>query len=282
MKRTITFILLGLLGMCLLSAQEVSEKKAQRKQRREARKALRLEKKETRQQENRLLIVGAGGSLNYLVDTRMAQNHYQGLGGSLVVENQHEKPRGLYDIRMAGFQLNSLSAAHEQSGVSNFRYDFRFSYLRNVDTLGAHWRWRLGGAADFTYNGRTHPSLSNDAYAHDLIGSLGMATTLDRRFRFLKRDWQVEARADLPLIAYVNRWPGYSLSGSGESQQSVKPIGAFNRFHSRFSIFKPFHKYTPNGFRISYHWDFYAFNDSEIHRVRVANQGLSAALIIHL
>lgn len=259
-----------------------AERKAQRQQKRIERKEKKRLKKDTRQQENRMLILGAGGSANYTVDTRMAQNHYEGSGAYMSVGLLHEKPKGLYNIKYAGFTYNSLTNAAERASVNNIRYDFSFAYMRNMNFSNDNWRWRLGGAIDAIYNNRLNVNLSNDAVGHDGIVSLGLASSLDRNLHFFKRDWRFRAEAGLPLFAYINRLPEYSLSGWGGTSNAWKPIGSFNRLRTGISLFKPFHKYTPNGFQISYHWDFYGFNDSDIHRVRVGNHQLGVAMLIRL
>lgn len=277
----IALTLLLLFSASLLIAQE-PEKKVEKKQRQTERKEKKRETKDVRQQENRFIVAGMGLSANYSIDTRMAQNHYDGIGAYAIIAYQHEKPKGFYDFKIGSLTYNNLTNAAERAVIDNFRYDLHFAYLRNMKTAGDKWQWRLGGIADFTYNGRLNFNLANDGFAHDLIGSLGLATSLDRGFRFIKRDWNFRAKASLPLVAYINRLPEYSLSGWGGTSSAIKPIGGFNRLHTGFAVFKPFHKHTQNGFQISYDWDFYGFNDSDIHRVRVGNHQLGLAMMIKI
>ncbi len=280
MKKTALTLFL-LLAVMAMMAQK-AEKKAEKKQKRVERRERHLEKKDRHQQENRFLLVDLGASSNYTVDTRMAQNHYQGGGAYASLAYQHEKPKGFYDIQLGSFTYNSLNAAHEGASLDNFRYDSRIAYLRNTSALGEKWLFRLGGSLDFTYNARINYNLGNDALGHDGILSLGLASSLSRELHFFKRDWQFRADARLPLFAYLNRMPEYSLSGWGGTSSTFKPIGAYNRLNTGFSLFKPFHKHTPNGFQLSYNWDFYSFQDSDIHRVRVGNHQLGLAMLIRL
>lgn len=273
--------LLLLFAASMLVAQK-PERKAEKKQKRTERKERKLEKKDIRQQEGRFLVLGMGGSANYTVDTRMAQNHYDGMGAYALLAYQHEKPKGFYDFKIGSFTYNSLNNAAERASMDNLRYDLQFSYLRNMKTSGTKWQWRLGGSADFTYNGRINFNLGNDAFGHDGIASLGIASSLSRDLRLIKRDWHFRAKASLPLFTYINRLPEYSLSGWGGTSSAFKPIGGFNRVSTGFSLFKPFHKHTDNGFQLSYNWDFYGFNDSEIHRVRVGNHQLGLAMLIKI
>lgn len=280
MKQTALTLLLIFASTFLLAQK--AEKKAEKQQKRAEKTEKRIEKKEIRQQGNRYFRLGGGASNNYTVDTRMAQNHYQGFGAYAFLGYQTERKKGFYDMQLGGLTYHSLSAAHGESSMDNFRYDFRFRYLRNVSQIGDNWHFRLGGTADFTYNSRLHFTLSNDGFAHDMIGSLGIATSLSRDLHFFKRDWTFRAEAGLPLFAYVNRLPEYSLSGWGGTSHAVKPIGLYNRLNTSFSLFKPFHKHTDNGFLLSYSWDFYGFNDSDIHQVRTGTQQVGLAILMKI
>jgi hypothetical protein len=279
--KQVALTLILLFSASLLLAQK-PEKKAAKKQKRTERKEKRLTKKDIAQQENRFLVIGGGGSANYSIDTRSAQNHYEGFGAYANVGYQHEKPKGFYSVNIGSLTYNDLTTASGRGNVDNFRYDFSFAYLRNMDFLNEKWTWRLGASADAIYNNRLNLNLGNDAVGHEGIASLGLATSLGRDFRLIKRDWSFRAEARLPLLAYINRLPEYSLSGWGGTSHAIKPIGAFNRLHTGFTVFKPFHKHTQNGFQVSYHWDFYGFNDSDIHRVRVGNHHLGLAMLIKL
>jgi len=280
MRKTALLFVMLLLGSLLLAQQ--TDKKAEKAQKKTAKKEKRLDKKDTRQQEARFLSIGMGASSNYTVDTRMAQNHYQGEGAYASIQFSHQKPKGYYEVNAGTFTYNFLSTASDAASVDNLRYDYHMAYYRNVSTLGEKWLWQVGGSTDFIYNNRLNLNLGNDGYAHDIIGSLSMVSALSRDFRFLKRDWHFRTHAHLPVVSYVNRLPEYSLSGWGSSVGAIKPIGWFNRLRTGFSIFKPFHKHTPNGFRFSYNWDFYAFDDSDIHKVRVGNHQLGLAMLIKL
>lgn len=253
-------------------------KKELKEEKRVVKKAKRLTK---RLQKERFVGLEVGGLYNQSQDTRMESSVFDGFGGRVQFIYQSKTPKGLHDVDIAAGQLAFLSPPHEESQIQNWRGDINYYYLRDMKSLAQDKvLWRLGGAFNGTYNFRWNTRLSNSGVNWDGLGSLGVASQWSGGLNIL-REGAWDYRFTLPLASYVNRLPSYSLSSDG-MDHSFAPIGKLTRLISEIGISQQLGRNSPNRMRLSYTWDFYALNESEIHDVRIANHQLLFVLLIKL
>lgn len=231
----------------------------------------------------RYLLFDYGLGYNHSLDTRMSLSPYKGPGARIGFGMQAEKPHRRTEYQYASGRVDRILPAHLESLVWNSRYDGAFSYLRKVKPLAPRkWdRW-LGGSLLLSYNFRYAPRLSNSAVHWDGVAAIGPTAALRTPLRFFRADWLLDGRLSLPLLAYVNRLPAYALSGWGGTANYVAPIGRYTRLSTFVALSKRLGKLSPNRWQLSYAWDFYAFNESDIHRLRIANHSLTYTLWVKL
>ena len=282
--RKLSFSLI-LMGFCLLlfprlgQAQDDKRTKQELKQeKRQLKKARRLTR---RLQKERYIGFEVGGLYNQSQDTRMESSVFDGIGGRIQLVYSSQTPKGLHEVDMAAGQFAFLSPPHDESTIQNWRGDLNYHYLRNIKSLAQDKiMWRLGGAFVGTFNFRWNTRLSNSGVTWDGLGSLGIASHWSGKLNIL-REGAWDYRFTLPLASYVNRLPTYSLSSDG-LDNSFAPIGKLTRVLSEVGISQKLGRNSPNRMRLSYTWDFYSLNESEIHDVRIANHQLLFVLLIKL
>ncbi|MDX1905776.1 MAG: hypothetical protein SF053_01990 [Bacteroidia bacterium] len=233
-----------------------------------------------RAQRTHYLSLDAGTTYGQTLDARMAANRYFGAGLQLAIGGETQSPRGLKQTRYLDTRFLVLVPSHVSSMTFNTFNESYGTYFRNVRTLGA-WTLRAGGGWSVLANARINPSLGNSAFNTDAAVSAVAAGNLNRAVRLpLLGTWDLAYTLRLPLVSYLNRLPAYGLSGLGGTSSFVVPVGVFTRVNSSISLTRPISKGNPNLHRFAYAWDFYAFNDNEIHPLRVANHTLTYTLLI--
>ena len=263
----------------LSHAQDVKRSKKELKQ---EKKQLKKAKRLTRRfQKVRYFAVETGLTYSQSQDTRSESSIFDGIGGRLNLIYSSQTPKGLHEVDLAGGQFAFLSPPHDESQIQNWRADINYHYLRNFRSLAQDKiMWRIGGAFTGVYNFRWNTRLSNSGVAWDGLASLGLASHWSGK---LKIPWEGawDYRLTLPLASYVNRLPTYSLSSDG-MDHSFAPIGKLTRILSEIGISQNLGRNTPNRIRLSYTWDFYSLNESEIHDLHVANHQLLVAFLVKL
>ena len=274
-----------LLGISLLlsplegySQEDRRSKKELKKEKRVIKKAKRLT---NRLQKERYFGLEIGGLYNQSQDTRMESSIFDGFGGRIQAVYQSKTSKGLHDVDLAAGQLAFLSPPHDESSIQNWRGDINYYYLRDIKRIANDKvLWRFGGAFNGTFNFRWNTRLSNSGVNWDGLGSLGVASQWSGSLPLL-REGAWEYSIALPLASYVNRLPSYSLSSDG-MDHSFAPIGKLTRVISEIGISQQLGRNSPNRMRLSYNWDFYALNESEIHDLRIANHQLLFVLLLKL
>ncbi|MEM6633371.1 MAG: hypothetical protein AAF694_27105 [Bacteroidota bacterium] len=279
------YVKIFLSGIFLLSlgsygyGQEVKRSKKELKQeKRQLKKARKLTR---RFQKVRFFGVETGGIYSQVQDTRMQSSVFDGIGGKLNLTYISETPKGLHEVDLAGGQFAFLSPEHDESQIQNWRADINYHYLRDFRRLANDKiLWRLGGAFTGLYNFRWNTRLSNSGITWDGLASLGVASHWSGKLK-IPREGAWDYRITLPLATYVNRLPTYSLSSDG-MDHSFAPIGTFTRILSEVGISQNIGRNSPNRVRLSYTWDFYSLNESEIHDVRVATHQVLFVFLVKL
>lgn len=248
-----------------------SEELSPRQQRKAERKARRLEQRFLK---DRYIVSEYGLMFNQTQDTRMEQSIFRGPGAHLHLGYYSQTSKGLHDYDIGAGQFSYLFADHEGSEVLATRVDANYTYLHRLRAReGSSWGWQLGGAANLIWHFRYNETLVNSASNWDGIGALAVASEWSRNIRWGQRPTWIHYRAMLPLAAYVLRTPEFGLSFT-QNQQYFAPIGKFTRLYSEIGITRSLGRQSDNLIRLVYAWDFYALNDSDIHKVRVANHNL--------
>ncbi len=267
-------ILSTIVGLSMLSAQDRDEKKLRRAERKAERVERRLAK-------DRYLVFEYGFLYAKMRDTKMEQSTFDGPGARIHIGYLSRTEKGVHDFDMAGGQFGWLSASHGESNLINGRGDINYTYLRNInDSEGKRVLWRVGGAFTGVYNFKYVEELVNSSVNWEGVASIGPSSEWEGEVGFLKGGiWQY--RITVPLVSYVNRFPEFGLL-SGEMKHVFAPIGKFSRVLSEIGISKTMGRESDNLIRLSYTWDYYAFNESDFFEVRNATHQVLFSIYIKL
>ncbi|MEL6653063.1 MAG: hypothetical protein AAFQ87_19845, partial [Bacteroidota bacterium] len=161
-----------------------------------------------------------------------------------------------------------------------------YRHLRRIKQLGAQQDWNLylGGEIDTRANVKLNENLGNSAASWEgtSVLALSVGTQKDVNIPFTKFTLPFDAQLAIPLFAYVYRGPEYSLSGLDDQLHAFTSLWGLPRAKTEIGMTIPFSKRNPNCLRVAYRWDFYAFNDNEIHPLRMAQHGLALELLVNL
>jgi hypothetical protein len=191
-----------------------------------------------------------------------------------------KRPQELESLVVAfrGFYLTANSGSQIWGAGGEIDYQ----YLRKLNwTRSPAWRWYLGGAAQGFINGRYHPSLGNSSFHMEWVGALALAgrSEIDLTLPLIKR-CTLGASLTLPLISYVGRLPVYALPGFESPSHALALLGNFTRVRTAIDLTRSLAQGNLNRIRISYHWDFYAYRDNSVHRLRYAVHGLTVTTLL--
>ncbi|MEM6347948.1 MAG: hypothetical protein AAF927_28925 [Bacteroidota bacterium] len=279
-KITLTILFFLILGIpILLQAQENPFPK-------EARKTARKEAKaKQKASQTYYLVMGLNARYGLSQDFRMSRSTYSGVGIGGILSYRMRSPKIWEEVLM-----DLSSATHYTSselGVLDNTYggiDYR--HLRHIKDLGAKedWHLYLGGSIDTRANVKVNEALGNSGAHWEGISTLNLAGGLQKDFELplIKKPVSMDYQLAIPLFAYVYRGPAYSLSALDDQNHVFTSIWGLPRVNSELGLTFPFAKNNPNRLRVAYRWDFYGFNDNEIHPVRSAQHGLSLELLINL
>lgn len=227
---------------------------------------------------------GAGFGYQTLRDDAMSPLLYNGLQIGSYAGAEWRRNKGVWQLDGL-FWLGETNAERSGWYTDNYTYAANLSYLRYLNALdAAKWQFSLGGALTSWGSFREHISLVNSDFFYDVFVSLGPSGSVDKQFRFLKRNWQISWQLTIPVLSYGLR-PNYSGLNEEppneegiESELKYAEFGSFNvltNVKSKLELGYP----LQNGNRIGllYYWDFYQSN-VEPHSVKQAMQSLQLNL----
>ncbi len=224
---------------------------------------------------------GAGFGLQTYRDDAMSPLLYDGVQIGTYAGAEWRKQKGIFQIDGL-FWLGEASAEQSGATTDNYTFGVNGSYLRHLNTV--NWRFSVGGAISTWGSFREHASLINSDYFYDVFFSVGPSGAVEKAFRFLKRDWQINWQLSVPVLTYGLR-PNYSgleeappNDNSFDAELEAAKVGTFNvltNVKSRLELAYP----LQNGNRIGllYYWDFYQSN-IEPHSVKQAMQSVQLNL----
>lgn len=273
MNKSIFFLLVLFTLSSTLQAQKRllpgdPDKKALRKEKREAKKAA----------TDTYMMSGISANWFTILDTRATSNVYGAPGGGFFATDIKRRPGVLQYFDNANLQYGFMTSFAEGSSGHIGRYTGGYSHLRQLKN-DSKWDTYLGGGIYAQYTGRFLPTLSNSLYHHDLTAALRIRGEVEREFRLRKKNIILQYRLQVPLVAYVNRWPEFGLSLRGPAQY-VAPIGVWNQVISEVALEGWLSDRNDNRWRLSYQWDWYAFRE-DIHRINIASHAVSFSYLIH-
>lgn len=241
-----------------------------------------LSRKERRQRETiRYSLTQTGLVYARVYDQRMSQRSYRGIGIQVLTGNVQRRPQSYEEIS-SDFRIWAMEAPISRVRLYGGTAGFDYRYLRKMAwTRWPRWRWYVGGAMRGFYNMRYNTLLGNSSFHMEWVGALavsGRAET-DVTLPWLG-DCTIGGTASLPLLSYVGRLPSYALPGFESPSHAVAPVGDFTWVSTCIDLTRPLNNGNPNILRISYYWDFYAYRDNPIHRLRYAAHALGITVVI--
>ncbi|MEL7531749.1 MAG: hypothetical protein AAFN10_10595 [Bacteroidota bacterium] len=279
-KFTLAILLFLLLGLpAILFAQDTLSTRSVRKA---VRKAAVAEQKAT---QSYYLVMGINARYGLTQDFRMSRLTYQGLGLGGIVSYRMRSPKIWEEILVDASFANQTTST-ELGSLENVYGGIDYRHLRHIKALGAKQDWHLylGGSIDTRANVKVNTDLGNSGAHWEGISTLNLAAGLQKDFELplIKTPVSMDYQLAIPLFAYVYRGPAYSLSGLDDQNHVFTSIWGLPRVNSELGLTFPFSQNNPNRLRIAYRWDFYGFNDNEIHPVRSAQHGLALELLVNL
>lgn len=275
-QRILWLLLLGL--PILLQAQESSSRSVHKEARQEARAI-------QKDSQTKYLAMGLNGRYGLSQDFRMSQLTYSGFGVGVILAYRMRSPK-VWEEFVIDPSVSFQSASNEQSSLINPYGGLSYRYLRHLTDLGSEQDWHLylGGEVEALANARINNRIGNSAFHWEGIGALNLAAAIQKEVKLplIKTPVSMDYQLMLPVFAYINRGPAYSLSGLDPQNHIFTSINGLSRVNSELGLTFPFSKNNPNKLRIAYRWDFYGFNDNEIHPVRSAQHGLAIELLVNL
>lgn len=263
----------------LLQAQDEPSPRTIRK---EARKEAKAEQKAT---QTHYLVMGVNGRYGLTQDFRMSRSTYHGMGIGGILSYRMRSPK-IWEEFLIDPSFTAQSTASGVASLQNIYGGLDYRHLRHLKDLGAKQDWHLylGGSIDTRANVKINSALGNSAAHWEGTSSLNLAAGLQKNVKLplIKKPVGMDYQLMIPVFAYVNRGPEYSLSGLDDQNHVFTSIWGLPRVNSELGISFPFAKNNPNRLRVAYRWDFYGFNDNEIHPVRSAQHGLAVELLVNL
>lgn len=221
---------------------------------------------------------GVGGNWMTIQDTRATPILYGAPGATVILGDIKRRPGVIQYFDNANFQYGFMMSLGEGASGHVGRYTGGYSWLKEVEQ-NSPWSTYLGGGAYLQYTGKFLPSLANSLYHHDLTGAVRIRAEAERSFRLRNKNYILQYRLQVPLVAYVNRWPRYGLSLRGPAQY-VAPLGIWNQVISEVSLEGWKSDRNDNRWRLTYQWDWYSFRE-DIHRLNTASHSLSLTSYLH-
>ena len=209
-------------------------------------------------------ILGAGAGWETYRDQAMSPLLYEGIQGTAGMGFEIGGARVLH--RLEGlFFFGNTSAQRIGGTTENLAFMVNGSHLSRLGTANAKWQWRAGPAISSWGSLRYHQSLVNSNYFYDLFISLGVAGSVERQFRLLRRNWLGGWQLTVPVLSWGLR-PTYSglVAATPDDELTPAPyldearLGAFgvltrvnSRMHLTYAL--------PNDNQLSlvYHWDMF-------------------------
>ncbi len=272
-----------LLALCSLTTvlQAQTDAPGSREEKRNLKKAAR---EELRQASTHYLVLGLNSRYGVQQDLRLSPLTYRGPGIGMSMGDRKISPKSLEIFQLLA-SYNSLNPTHGESTTMNLYNDLSYAYLRDMGSLSRdNWKWYLGGEFSALTNVRTNTALGNSLAAWDGVAALGVSAAVlgSIELPLIHKEVALDYQLTLPLFAYINRGPAYSLPGLDPMVHYFKPLGSFTRVDSEMGLSFPLSKGNLNRLRFSYNWDFYGYADPTIHQVRSAQHKLGMELLIRL
>lgn len=272
-----------LLAFCALATTLYAQPDASvsREEKRTIKKAAR---EELRQASTHFLVLGLDNRYGVQQDLRLSPLTYRGIGAGMSMGDRKISPKALEIFQLLA-SFSSLSPVHGESTTRNFYNDLSYAYLRDMGSLSRDaWKWYLGGEFSALTNVRSNAALGNSLLAWDGVAALGVSAAVlgSVELPLIHKTVFLDYQVSLPLFAYINRGPAYSLPGFYPMTHYFKPLGRFTRVDSEMGFSFPLSKGNRNRLRFSYNWDFYGYADPTIHQVRSAHHKLGMELLIRL
>ena len=237
------------------------------------------------QQKEKYFILGIGATYNRILDKQMSGNNYYGAGGTFWWGRQVTTPKLMKSFHFFKGNVAGLFPPSLQSQVimGMIESDVAYTYTLNT-SKESPWTLRVGGFASLFGNLRFNTALGNSALNYDIMLSVGPAFQAERKFTIplLELPALLDYRFRVPLLAYLNRLPDYSLPYFGSPKGFFMPFGRQGRVVSDLGLILPLRSGNLNRVRFAYTWDFYGYRESEIFVTRVASHALTIALQVKL
>ena len=267
----------ALLLLVLAGAGLFAQDKPGKAEKRQLKTAAKLE---IRSQRIHYLTLELGGAFGQTLDRRMALNRYAGAGLYAGAGITTWGPKGWKYHDLLATRFLGIAQSHAQSIAFNTFNESQGLYFQRLADRGG-WQLYAGGGWSTLVNARINPALGNSSVHGEALISGQAGALAARNVKIpLLGNCRVEYLLRLPLFTAVGRVPSYGLSGLGGPSLALAPLGDFTRVSSRLAISRPIRKGNPNHWQLAYSWDFYSYNDNEIHPLRVANHALTYSLFI--
>lgn len=221
---------------------------------------------DTMHRNNVFFKIDQGFSYGRLLDQRMSNLHYTGLGGVLSFGRYVEAENYVSELSFARIAFHMAQPGHSGTRVTNPSGGIRYKYLRKFESRGAI-NYRLGGQAEAFANVRLVPALSNSYLYVDFITEISPRLDVEYRMAFLNREWNFDFSLAVSFLGYAVRIPEYGASyqlGSDGSETLANNIsmmlhpGNYNHFITGIFLREFFGRQgNPNRYRIGYVWDFH-------------------------
>ncbi|MFK7923981.1 MAG: hypothetical protein AB8H47_18630, partial [Bacteroidia bacterium] len=265
--------------------EPVTEKSARKQAKEEVKTQKKAAKTLEKATQTKYMVMGLNGRYGLIQDFRMSGLTYQGTGPGLILAYRMRSPK-VWEEFVVDPSVSFQTSNNEQALLYNPYIGMSYRYLRHLTDLGSKQDWHLylGGELEGRGNVRILSELGNSAAHWEGIGALNLAAAIqkDVKLPLIKTPVSMDYQLMLPVFAYVNRGPSYSLSGLDPQNHVFTSINGLSRVNSELGLSFPFSKNNPNKLRVAYRWDFYGFNDNEIHPVRSAQHGLAVELLVNL
>ena len=236
--------------------------------------------KEIRERNTQRFGVSQFGALyGRVYDERMSRRSYRGPGVQLRFGVEQIRPQERESMlgEVRGFFLEGSNGVNLWAGNADLTYTYQRRIL--AERYPA-WRCYLGGSLGGFFAGRWNEFLVNSSIHTEWMGALALSGRAETALTLpLLKRCTLGGNLMLPLLTYVGRLPSYALPGFEQPSHAVAPIGDLTRLRSSLDLSRPLGQGNQNLIRIRYFWDFYAYRDNPIHRLRHAVHGLAVALL---
>lgn len=212
--------------------------------------------------------IDQGFAFGRLLDQKMSNLHYAGIGGVLNFGRRAEHHRYTAEWHFARIQFLLPSPDHGATSIQNPSYGLRYMHLRKLDTAFQRWQLKVGGQADVFTNLRWAPRLGNSFLFIDFVGVVRPRADASLRFELFRRSWNLDMHAAFSLGGYALRMPEYGVSYQLSDDGGVRVQGhesqwlhPFNYWHGTTGLLYRGAfggEDNPNWYRIGYIWDYYS------------------------